>query len=989
MSGVGVAAAGLAAAMYIYSRRQNGSCLTHLDGASSYAERFQQHTYAPSTWLEAVYYSAEAIRHVYGETLGTWRTADLLIGLAYLARRSPAGGSSLRDIADAGVPYGLGLSGADSRLAHEHLSLVRHCMAFGLALREIRPEGQLDVLRSLGFAEEDFLVVQQRSWLLKPSYFLLRDRSIGCLVLLIRGTQTIKDMFTSMASASKPHHVVNADGVTLGHTHFGMLAAARYIKAQVLDDLRKHMALNPGMRLQLVGHSMGGGCAAILTMMLRELPEFAETRCVAVACPAVMTKDLASSCSDYVTSIINDTDMIPTMSLAGVDGLRAEVMESTWATDFRQDARSYAVVRAVEGSLVTVGGSLSSVASSTAAATAWTTSRLTRGFRACGNRSSSAGGGGQKRRSLENPRDIDAWLPSRQVARDSQGGETDAEAPASFVYGAISACTGRRRRPQQTARDAQVDADATELSVATPGGMLPLVTPGQVLSTASQAAAFRTDSSTEGWSARRWESVKELTRAWGDSSVSVLTMQHNAATGFLSSVASGPGVAVRYIAQWTPSFDFSRSRHPLSEDPMCQQLSSDESSLGELPQPGGLRGPNNQQRVSTVDAESSTGFRMQSSRSYTPNCEAEYANESGATEPSGILPAAGYLDRAAEHLSRTNSAPAAAPDLVRLGSTLGGDADSTFSPKRTHLTSDESLWSEAADQPPELMHMDQGADFSANTMFENELPCFSDLERSMSAMDAEVARVEATEQLAGERLSSFHGDVPATSQDVQEGQHDAARQREPTNARRLLDSRRTYPAGRILHMVPSKLLFPDAQKSTGLESKSSAPWSFPEASSHSQSDSHPQSDRTGASLAAPLAARLQQVAAQPTGSNSDVQSASGEDAVGTRTPAASDAKSCGIHGMAEERTLKMLPTLREAKEAFDIGTEAALNAAWQASADPEQVDEPYILLDHVPHECYSRMRLCRTMVTSHFTPAYLRSMASAAAAFESGYLAAQ
>jgi alpha-beta hydrolase superfamily lysophospholipase len=36
---------------------------------------------------------------------------------------------------------------------------------------------------------------------------------------------------------------------------------------QVLDDLRKHMALNPGMRLQLVGHSMGGGCAAILTMM--------------------------------------------------------------------------------------------------------------------------------------------------------------------------------------------------------------------------------------------------------------------------------------------------------------------------------------------------------------------------------------------------------------------------------------------------------------------------------------------------------------------------------------------------------------------------------------------------------------------------------------------------------------------------------------------------------------------------------------------------
>lgn len=43
-----------------------------------------------------------------------------------------------------------------------------------------------------GFAEEDFLVVSQRSGLLKPSYFLLRDQAIGAIVLLIRGTQTVK-----------------------------------------------------------------------------------------------------------------------------------------------------------------------------------------------------------------------------------------------------------------------------------------------------------------------------------------------------------------------------------------------------------------------------------------------------------------------------------------------------------------------------------------------------------------------------------------------------------------------------------------------------------------------------------------------------------------------------------------------------------------------------------------------------------------------------
>lgn len=35
-------------------------------------------------------------------------------------------------------------------------------------------------------------MVQQRSGLLKPSYFLLRDRAINAVVLLIRGTQTVK-----------------------------------------------------------------------------------------------------------------------------------------------------------------------------------------------------------------------------------------------------------------------------------------------------------------------------------------------------------------------------------------------------------------------------------------------------------------------------------------------------------------------------------------------------------------------------------------------------------------------------------------------------------------------------------------------------------------------------------------------------------------------------------------------------------------------------
>lgn len=78
----------------------------------------------------------------------------------------------------------------------------------------------------------------------------------------------------------------------------------------------------------MAGHSMGGGTAALLTMMLREaVPELASARCYAIACPSCMTLELAQSCREYVTSVINSTDVVPTFSAAAVDALRQEVRE--------------------------------------------------------------------------------------------------------------------------------------------------------------------------------------------------------------------------------------------------------------------------------------------------------------------------------------------------------------------------------------------------------------------------------------------------------------------------------------------------------------------------------------------------------------------------------------------------------------------------------------------------------------------------------------
>lgn len=73
---------------------------------------------------------------------------------------------------------------------------------------------------------------------------------------------------------------------------------------------------------------MGGGTAAMLTMMMREkVAELSCATCWAIACPACMTLDLAKACAEYVTTLVHGTDIVPTFSSGSVDALREEVSQ--------------------------------------------------------------------------------------------------------------------------------------------------------------------------------------------------------------------------------------------------------------------------------------------------------------------------------------------------------------------------------------------------------------------------------------------------------------------------------------------------------------------------------------------------------------------------------------------------------------------------------------------------------------------------------------
>jgi hypothetical protein len=131
-----------------------------------------------------------------------------------------------------------------------------------------------------------------------------------------------------------------ASAPLLGYAHSGILTAARWLAAAVGPALSAALAARPGAAVTITGHSMGAGAAVLLTEMLRQRPETAHATCVAFACPAVLTAELAAAAAPYCTTLIAGADIIPTASAAAVADLRGDVAAARAAQ--RAEARRIA-----------------------------------------------------------------------------------------------------------------------------------------------------------------------------------------------------------------------------------------------------------------------------------------------------------------------------------------------------------------------------------------------------------------------------------------------------------------------------------------------------------------------------------------------------------------------------------------------------------------------------------------------------------------------
>ncbi|EFH58105.1 lipase class 3 family protein [Arabidopsis lyrata subsp. lyrata] len=181
--------------------------------------------------------------------------------------------------------------------------------------------------------ENNILKFVKDSSVMRPGYYIGVDHRRKLVVFGIRGTHTIYDLITDIVSSSDEE--VTFEGYS---THFGTAEAARWFLNHELQTIRRCLAKYEGYKLRLVGHSLGGAIASLMAIMLRKMPreelgfDAEIISAVGYATPPCVSKELAENCSDFVTTIVMQDDIIPRLSAASLARLRNEILQTDWTS---------------------------------------------------------------------------------------------------------------------------------------------------------------------------------------------------------------------------------------------------------------------------------------------------------------------------------------------------------------------------------------------------------------------------------------------------------------------------------------------------------------------------------------------------------------------------------------------------------------------------------------------------------------------------------
>ncbi|XP_030499949.2 uncharacterized protein LOC115715249 isoform X1 [Cannabis sativa] len=246
-----------------------------------------------------------------------WTLSDLTVGL-YLLYLRQASINPIKDVK--------GIQISSDSTVHD---LIYHTELAKGAYKD----NATSLARHSMLRESNVLKFVKNSSVMRPGYYIGVDTRKKLVILGIRGTHTVYDLITDIVSSSDSE--VTFEGYS---THFGTAEAARWFLNHEMETIKQCLAKYEGFRLRLVGHSLGGAIASLLAIMIRKKSlkdlGFSPDNVTAIgyATPPCVSKELAENCSDFVSTVVMQDDIIPRLSIASLTRLRNEILDTDWTS---------------------------------------------------------------------------------------------------------------------------------------------------------------------------------------------------------------------------------------------------------------------------------------------------------------------------------------------------------------------------------------------------------------------------------------------------------------------------------------------------------------------------------------------------------------------------------------------------------------------------------------------------------------------------------
>lgn len=188
-----------------------------------------------------------------------------------------------------------------------------HCFCYLEGLKQVT-----------GLTDADIIYISFDNQIYKVPFMVCLDHQMQSVVIAFRGTLSFPDIVTDLTASTRPIELPDFPNFLV---HKGMLKTVTKVIKKLEDEgiLEQAFSKVSNYNLVVTGHSLGSGCACVLSILLRE--KYPNLKCFCFSpTGALLNEAAAEHTESFVTSITLGKDLMARLNVPNTHQLKEDLV---------------------------------------------------------------------------------------------------------------------------------------------------------------------------------------------------------------------------------------------------------------------------------------------------------------------------------------------------------------------------------------------------------------------------------------------------------------------------------------------------------------------------------------------------------------------------------------------------------------------------------------------------------------------------------------